>query len=195
MTFRAWREKIRDYNDITETGPIMRRYFVIGAFDGALTILGLVLGAAAAGAATSSDPVRLVLIAGGAATVGLAVSSGVGAYEAERVERKLEEHSLTRAMLAEMGKEHKGAFTYAAAVTALVHALAPVLAGLVPLVPFLLLPFATAVVVAVVLTLTFLFAMGAYLGSLVKERFLMTGFRFVIAGLATALLLYALGLE
>jgi predicted membrane protein (TIGR00267 family) len=193
MTFRQWRERIRDYNEITNTGPIVRRYFVIGAFDGALTILGLVLGAAAAGAHTTQDPARLVLFAGAAASVGLAVSSGVGAFEAERVERKLDQHSLERAMLTEMGRDHRGAFTYAAWVSSLVHALAPVVAGVVPLLPFAVLPFTVALVWAIVLTLAFLFIMGAFLGSLVKERFLQTGLRFVVAGLATALVLYLFG--
>lgn len=190
MGYREWRERIRDYNEITHTGPIVRRYFVIGAFDGALTILGLILGAVAGGVGSLPDPSRLVILASVAAAVGLAVSSGVGAYEAERVERKLDQFSLERAMLAEMGKEHRGAFIYAAAISSLVHALSPVLAGIVPIIPFLVLPFGDAVVVAIIVTLAFLFVMGAYMGTLIKERYLITGFRFVVAGLATAVVLY-----
>ena len=193
MTFRDWRARIRDYNDITHIGPIVRRYFVIGAFDGALTILGLILGAAAVGAGAVGSLNHLVIVAGLAAAIGLAVSSGVGAYETERIERKLDQHSLERAMLSEMGRDHRGAFVYAATVSALVHALAPCLAAIVPILPFFFFPFATALGIAIGLTLAFLFVMGAFLGSLVKERFFLTGFRFVVAGLATALILYAFG--
>jgi len=50
MDFRGWSQRIRDYSDITNVGPIVRRYFVIGAFDGALTILGVIIGAYAGGA-------------------------------------------------------------------------------------------------------------------------------------------------
>src|SRR2546425_303270 len=39
MDLGAWRRRIREYDEITNVGPIIRRYFVIGAFDGALTVL------------------------------------------------------------------------------------------------------------------------------------------------------------
>ena len=39
----------------------------------------------------------------------------------------------------------------------------------------------------------FLFALGAYLGSLIKEMIFYTGLRFVIAGLATAIILILVG--
>src|SRR5438445_719342 len=45
MDLGAWRRRIREYDEITNVGPIIRRYFVIGAFDGALTVLGIVIGA------------------------------------------------------------------------------------------------------------------------------------------------------
>jgi predicted membrane protein (TIGR00267 family) len=59
-------------------------------------------------------------------------------------------------------------------------------------VPFLLLPVRDATIVAVGVTLVFLFVMGAYLGALVRERIAYTGLRFVVAGLATALVLWLL---
>ena len=195
MGLKEWRIRVREYNQVAATGPIIRRYFVIGAFDGALTILGLILGASAAGALTSSEDLgRLVVLTGIAATVGLAVSSGVGAYEAERVERRLDLHSLERAMLRQMGESHGDAFAYAAWISALVHGVAPLLAAIPPILPFVFLPFSEAVAAAIVITLALLFVMGAYLGRLVKERFFQTGFRFVLAGLVTAIVLYLVGL-
>src|SRR5207249_1710066 len=50
MDLGAWRRRIREYDEITNVGPIIRRYFVIGAFDGALTVLGIIIGAYAVGA-------------------------------------------------------------------------------------------------------------------------------------------------
>ena len=185
-----WRQRVKEYSEITELGPIARRYFVIGAFDGALTILGIIVGAASAGV---GEPEKaLVLTAAVSAAIALAVSSAVGAFEAERVETKLDISSLERAMLTRLSEEHKGAFRFAAYVSATVHGIAPLVATLPPVVPFLILPFGTATVVAVVLTLVFLFTMGAYLGSLVRERIIMTGLRFVAAGLGTALILWLL---
>src|SRR5438034_6214273 len=86
MDLRAWRRRIREYDEITNVGPIVRRYFVIGAFDGALTILGIIIGTVAVAADESHK--AIILSASIGAGIALAVSSAVGAYEAERVEKK-----------------------------------------------------------------------------------------------------------
>ncbi len=185
-----WRQRVREYSEITDLGPIARRYFVIGAFDGALTILGIIVGASAAGVGESDK--ALVLTASLSAAIALAVSSAVGAFEAERVEKKIDISSLERAMLTRLSEEHKGAFRFAAYASALVHGVAPLIAALPPVLPFLFLPFSQATLVALVLTLAFLFAMGAYLGSLVRERIVVTGLRFIAAGLLTAAVLWLL---
>lgn len=190
MEPRPWRQRIREYSEVTDLGPIARRYFVIGAFDGALTILGIIVGAAASGVGESQKAV--VLTASMSAAIALAVSSAVGAFEAERVEKKLDIRSLERAMLTRLSEEHKDAFRFAAYTSALVHGVAPLIAALPPVIPFFLLPLQDATIVAVAATLVFLFAMGAYLGALVKERIAYTGLRFVVAGLATALVLWLL---
>ena len=186
----SWRQRVREYGEITNLGPIARRYFVIGAFDGALTVLGIIVGAYAAGA---RDAERAILLtAAVSASIALAVSSAVGAYEAERVEKKLDITTIERAMLAKLSEEHKDAFVFAARVSALVHGVAPLLAALPPLVPFLLLPIDQAILAAIIVTMTILFAMGAYLGNLIRERVIVTGLRFVAAGLATSAILWLL---
>ncbi len=185
-----WRQRVKEYSEVTDLGPIARRYFVIGAFDGALTILGIIVGAAASGAGDAQR--ALVLAAAVSAAIALAVSSAVGAFEAERVETKLDIGTLERAMLTRLSEEHKGAFRFAAYASALVHGVAPLIAALPPVIPFLLLPSAEAIPVAVVVTLAFLFVMGAYLGTIVRERIVYTGLRFVAAGLATAAVLWLL---
>ena len=188
MGIRRWRQRVRDYADITNVGPIVRRYFVIGAFDGALTILGVIIGASVAGAETHE-----IHAASFAAAIGLAVSSGVGAYEAERVEKKLDQYTLERAMLTKMSEEHRDAFRFAAVVSALVHAAAPLVAALLPVLPFLFLDRGSATVAAIVVTLVLLFTIGTYLGRLVRDRFFLTGLRFVAAGAGTAILLWLIG--
>jgi predicted membrane protein (TIGR00267 family) len=164
---------------------------VIGAFDGALTVLGIIIGSSAFGDLEAHKV--LVVSASFGAAIALAVSSAVGAYEAERVEKKLDIRTIERAMLARLSEEHQEAFRFAAIVSAIVHGIAPLIAGLLPVIPFLLLDARTATVVAVVITLVILFALGAYLGNLVRERVLMTGLRFAAAGIGTALILWLLG--
>ncbi|TLZ87032.1 MAG: hypothetical protein E6J92_10290 [Methanobacteriota archaeon] len=191
MDLRAWRRRLREYDEITNVGPIIRRYFVIGAFDGALTVLGIIIGASAFG--TLEEHKALVLSASFGAAIALAVSSAVGAYEAERVEKKLDIRTIERAMLARLSEEHREAFQFAAILSALVHGIAPLIAGLLPIIPFVFLEARTATVVAVAITLVILFLLGVYLGNLVRERVLVTGLRFAAAGIGTAAILWLLG--
>jgi predicted membrane protein (TIGR00267 family) len=191
MDLRAWRRRLREYDEITNVGPIIRRYFVIGAFDGALTVLGIIMGASAFG--TLEEHKALVLSASFGAAIALAVSSAVGAYEAERVEKKLDIRTIERAMLARLSEEHREAFQFAAILSAIVHGVAPLIAGLLPILPFVFLDARTATVVAVVITLVILFLLGAYLGNLVRERVVVTGLRFAAAGIGTAAILWLLG--
>jgi predicted membrane protein (TIGR00267 family) len=191
MDLRAWRRRLREYDEITNVGPIIRRYFVIGAFDGALTVLGIIIGASAFG--TLEEHKALVLSASFGAAIALAVSSAVGAYEAERVEKKLDIRTIERAMLARLSEEHREAFQFAAILSALVHGVAPLIAALLPIIPFVFLDARTATVVAVAITLVILFLLGVYLGNLVRERVLVTGLRFAAAGIGTAAILWLLG--
>jgi len=191
MDLRAWRRRLREYDEITNVGPIIRRYFVIGAFDGALTVLGIIIGSSAFG--TLEEHKALVLSASFGAAIALAVSSAVGAYEAERVEKKLDIRTIERAMLARLSEEHREAFQFAAILSAIVHGVAPLIAGLLPIIPFIFLDARTATVAAVATTLVILFVLGVYLGNLVRERVLVTGLRFAAAGIGTAVLLWLLG--
>ncbi|HIH01059.1 TPA: hypothetical protein HA259_03090, partial [Thermoplasmata archaeon] len=77
--------------------------------------------------------------------------------------------------------------------SAVVHGVAPMVAAIVPLVPFFFMPLHEAVVTGIVITMVFLFVLGAFLGNLIKEIFVYTGLRFVIAGLATAIVLILIG--
>ena len=191
MDFRAWRRRLREYDEITNVRPIIRRYFVIGAFDGALTVLGIIIGASAFG--TAEEHKAIILSASFGAAIALAVSSAVGAYEAERVEKKLDIRTIERALLARLSEEHREAFRFAAILSALVHGVAPLIAALLPVLPFVFLDTDRATIAAIVITLSILFVLGVYLGNLVRERVLITGLRFVAAGLGTAVVLWLFG--
>lgn len=187
-------KKIRFHFTITKSGAIARRYFVIGAFDGALTILGVILGAyVAEGDAHPELAKQLILGAGFAGGIALAVSSTVGAYEAERVEHVLNHQQLEKAMLKCVEGDRKDAIKTSTWLSALVHGIAPLFAAFIPLVPFFFMDLDSAVVTAIGMTIAFLFILGAYLGSIIKEMVIYTGLRFVIAGLGTAIVLILIG--
>ncbi len=185
--------RIREYSEITNLGPICRRYFVIGAFDGALTVLGIIFGAIVAGAGEQEK--FLVIAMGMSAAIALAISSIIGAYEAERVERRMDQLSMERAMLSEISDTHRNAFRFATIVSAGVHGMAPLIAALVPVAPFLFMDFLMAASWSIPIAFGLLFTMGIYLGGLAKEKILITGLRFVAAGLLTAIILLILGVR
>jgi predicted membrane protein (TIGR00267 family) len=185
---------------MTELGSLTRRYIVIGAFDGALTIVAIVL-AALAGALlfnihiTLSD-VNLLIRAGLSAGVGLAISSGWGAYEAERVERKREIQQLEIQMQRSMdGCMVDSAVRFATAWASFIHGIAPLPAAILPLVPLLLFPadFVTAALLSVGITMSFLFFLGIWMARIAKSNIFAGGLRMVFAGLITALICVLIG--
>ena len=192
--FSARISKMKAMFKLTKSGSIARRYFVIGAFDGALTILGVILGAYVAEGHTQPELAKQLIVgAGFAGGIALAVSSFVGAYEAERVEHVLSHQHLERAMLRPVEGTRVEAMRVSISVSAIVHGIAPLVAALIPLIPFYFLPLDEAVMTAIIMTLAFLFILGAYLGSLIKEMIVYTGLRFVLAGLGTAIVLILIG--
>jgi len=184
---------------MTDLGSLTRRYLVIGAFDGALTIVAIVLGALSTvvlfGAFIGPLDVRILFQAGIAATIGLAISSGWGAYEAERMERKREVQSLEQQMQRPMnGCMVDAAVRFATMRASFIHGLAPIPAAIIPLIPIILMPydFILAAVISVIITMVFLFALGLWMGQLAKASMLAGGLRMVLAGVVTALILVAL---
>lgn len=194
MSFSERIKRLKQSIELTKSGAIARRYFVIGAFDGALTILGVILGAYVTEGHVHPDLAKqLILGAGFAGGIALAVSSTVGAYEAERVEHVLNHQVLEKAMLRPVEGTRKEAMRVSISISAMVHGVAPLLAAFVPLIPFFFMTLDEAVLTAIILTIGFLFALGAYLGSLIKEMIMYTGLRFVIAGLGTSIILILIG--
>lgn len=191
MSLRSWVSKIRAYNEITDIGPVARRYFVIGAFDGCLTVLGLIIGAFLAGAGEAHK--GLIIAASVSAAIALAISSTVGAYEAERLEKMVDQKSLEHAMLSSVSEEQRSAYRYAAFLSAVIHGVAPLIAALLPVLPYFFMAFVPATAAAVAITLAFLFILGSWLAGIAQENFFITGLRFVAAGAATSLILLLIG--
>lgn len=73
--------RFRSYIKVAKAGAIARRYFVMNAFDGALTILGVIVGAFMA---READP-RVIIGAGVGASLAMGISGAWGAYMAERL--------------------------------------------------------------------------------------------------------------
>ncbi len=199
MTFSERRKRWKMYSEITGLWAICRRYFVMNAFDGALTMLGVVIGASLS---NIQEPM-FIISAGLAGCFAMGISGFSGAYMAERAERTKELKNLEKALLTRMEDEsvHKEAAMFATRVTAIVDALSPAMAALIVISPFFfvnsgMISMENAFLAAVMLTLIVLSCLGVYLARVTEESMLRHGLKMLIVGLITALLcsLVAIGL-
>jgi len=185
-------ENLQDLLEISSAGEILRRYFVMNAFDGALTMLGFVVGAYISG---SKNP-NLILSAGLSASYAMAISGFVGALITEKAERERKVKELERAMFTKLDNSliDKASDT-AVVLAALTDALAPMIAALTSASPYIfsrmgLISFDVATFISVSITLALVFCLGLFLGRVSKGNMILYGFYMLLAGLAVSLLMF-----
>ena len=186
--------ELREYNDIANIGEIARRYFAMNAFDGVLTIIGVLMGNYVA----HVHDAKVVIVTGFSTCMAMGISGLWGAYLTESAERKrdlsdLENHTLTDLSNTKIGRASR----VAVIVVALVDGLAPFLAALVVLLPFFFSSLLADVVfsyyASLGMALVVLFAVGAFLGKVSKQNLIISGVKMIIAGLVSIMLSYFLG--
>jgi len=69
-------QELREYSDIANIGEIARRYFAMNAFDGVLTIIGVLMGNYTAHVRNAS----VVLVTGFSTSIAMGISGLWGAY-------------------------------------------------------------------------------------------------------------------
>lgn len=177
-----------------QQNEIIRRYIVLNSFDGALTMLGIIIASFFAGVTEA----RIVFAPGLGAAIALCVSGIWGAYATESAETKRSTKELEKHM---MKKLHGTLFVkkkYKMAIKiAIINGLTPLLVSLAILSPFLaaqmgLLQMAQAYYASLAIVTFLLFLFGAFSGSVAKENPFMHGFRMLLAGLVIGLIFYAL---
>jgi len=186
QTIKQWKR----YYDVSEVGPITRRYFVMNAFDGALTMLGVVIGAYVAGIL---QPL-LIITAAISGSIAMGVSGMSGAYMTEKAERTKKLKELERAMVSDLknGLHHKS-YQFATVFAALVDGLSPALAAMLVVSPFFLANVGlitpeTAFFGCICLTLVTLTLLGIYLAKISEESLLKYGVQMLVVGMLTAFL-------
>ena len=133
---KSLNEKInewRRYYRISDVGTISRRYFVMNAFDGALTILGVIIGAFIAGVL---EPITIITAAI-SGSIAMGISGMSGAYMTEKAERTKELKELQRAMVSnlENGLHHRS-HRFATIFASLIDGLSPAFAAMIVVSPF-----------------------------------------------------------
>lgn len=140
------------------------REIVMGAQDNLTNVLAVVLGVA-----IGSGDVSTVALAGLAAGIAEAISMGGVLYTATKAER-----DLASAAGAPSARHPVGA--------AVATFLAALVAALIPLAPFAVLPLGSAMAAAAVLSVVALFGIGAWTGTITGGGWWRSGARFVLIG-------------
>lgn len=166
---------------------LSRRYFVANFFDGTLTSIGVVIGAYLG---DIGDGMAVVGIGLGAA-VGLGTSGVWSVWEIERAETSREQAQLEAAMLTDLEDTQLARdFRNEQIVLAFAAASGPVLAILLSLTPFLaegvFLSMFQALLLSVAVGVLLLATVGAYMGSISKQRWYIAAIRMGLAGLVVA---------
>lgn len=169
----------------------------MNAFDGVLTIIGVLMGNLTAGVRDA----RIVITTGLATCVAMGVSGLWGAYLTESAERRRDLMELSRQTLTDLRKTRIGRASRTAVVAvSLVDGFSPFLAALIVLIPFFFFTDLSPHIEWVYYTslgfaLGTLFALGLFLGRTGRENVLLYGLKTVVAGVVSITISILLGAE
>jgi len=186
-TLKKWKR----YHKISDAGKITRRYFVMNAFDGALTMLGVVIGAYVSGFINRP---AIIISAGIAGSIAMGVSGISGAYMTEKAERTKRLKELEKAMLSDMRNSvHEKSHRFATVFAAVVDGVSPAIAAMFVVSPFFMVNFGIisaelAFYVCITITLIVLCLLGVYLAKISDESMIKYGILMLVVGLITAFL-------
>jgi len=180
---------------ITRSHGIVRRYFVVNGFDGALTMLGIITGFLV------SEPAGMAVVIGAClgAAIALGVSGLSSAYISEAAERRRALAELEEAMLADLqDSRHGDAARWVPLLIALVNGAAPLLISLLIITPLWLAAAGVSLPVpplyaAIAVALLTIFLLGVFLGQVAGISWLHSGLRTLLVALLTAALIYLVG--
>ena len=177
-------DDVREYEQITGFWKIARRALANNAFDGVLTMIGVLIGNYLGGVRTAGTVIRI----GIATSVSIGISGLWGAYLAESAERGRELAELERISLTDLGATKIGrASRVAVVVVSLVDGLAPFISSIVVLIPLFMAPLIGDILLSYVLSLVIgligLFGLGMFLGHISGRSLVGYGLRTVVAGL------------
>lgn len=177
---------------ISRSQDILRRYFVVNGFDGALTILGLVVGFSLSQTADLSIVINACL----GAAIALGMSGISSAYVSETAERRRALEKLEQAMITDLKHSaHGAAARWVPWVIALVNGLAPLFISLLILTPLWLtqggieLPL-PPLYAAIMVALTLVFLLGVFLGRVANISWLRSGIQTLLIAVFTMALIY-----
>ena len=190
----AWIKQLAFLLYITGSRGIARRYVVVNGFDGALTMLGLIMGFHAGGGVPATVAVSACI----GAAIALSVSGLSSTYLSEAAERRKALHELERAMIVKLGRSAHGQATRLVPIMiALVNGLSPLFISVLITLPLWLSsqqiplpvdPMTASIGVAFVV----IFLLGTYIGKIEHSFWLWSGLRAVLIAAVTSAVIIAM---
>ena len=188
-------KRVRTLVEISDSREIMRRYFVVNGYDGALTMLGLSMGFYV----SEHTELAVVISTCLAAALALGMSGVSSAYISEAAERRRTLAELEKAMVSSREQSHHArAAVWIPWLVALVNGLAPLLIALVIITPLwlahagLVLP-VEPLPAAMTVALLSIFFLGVFLGRVSGTFWLWSGLQSMLVALLTLGLIYLIG--
>ena len=186
--------------ELTQGVEIARRYLAMNAFDGALTMLGLILGGLItinpAMPAEASLQFNAILLAAAGTSIAMAISGFSGSYLTESAEREREVEEMGKAMLHDMSESmYAKATKTTSIVVAVVDGASPAVAAFIIITPLFFVPsgvleYRVAFYIAIAICMALLFALGLFLGAVSKKNMWAYGAKTLFAGIMTAILMF-----
>ena len=180
----------------SESAEYPRRYAVMNAFDGVITILGIILGSKLLGSAEAGQ----IVAASVGALIAMGVSGASGTYITEMAEQERKIKELQDAMLTNLeGTILVKAHREAAVISALVDSAAAIFAGLLAVAPYFLtvagyISDVAAFYSSLIISLSLLFTLGVFLGKVAGRSLLFSGLKALGIGCLTLFFLLLLNL-
>ena len=177
---------------ITHSHDIVRRYFVVNGFDGALTMLGLIIGFLFSAPADISVMINACL----GAAIALGVSGISSAYVSESAERRRALGKLEDAMISDLKESaHGEAARGVPLLIAIVNGSAPLIISLLILAPLFIvhagLPLPVSpLYAAIAVALLLMFFLGVFLGRIANVSWFRSGLNTLLVAVITASLVY-----
>ncbi len=173
---------------IQQSQDIARRYLITNGFDGALTMLGLMIGFYS----SAESSIQVAISASMGAAIALFMSGISSAYLSETAERKKELQELEQALISDLGESDYGqASRYVPYFVALVNGLSPLLISMTIILPLwlahhgMVFPISPFIVASIIAFIN-IFFLGLFLGKVSNTFWLWAGLKALVIAILTA---------
>jgi predicted membrane protein (TIGR00267 family) len=193
ITKPAFMAKIGEYRRLADVDEIGRRALANNAFDGILTMIGVLMGSFFSGI---QEP-RIVLSTGMATGMAMGISGAWGAYMAESAERERSLKELEQAMLLDLADSKQArAGQFATVAVATIDGLSPLVSGMFTVLPFafgsLIGDIQVMYISSLLLGLAGLFGLGVFLARVARKSIVGSGAQMILAGIICVIMSYLL---